>query len=107
MDIAFTTMWQDVPVSIFPMKPHLTTILGYFGRGNVKARDGSAKDYRSDPILTNMTVADYDEESLRYVCNIYEMDDVRMQKKSLGMARHASYEDIRPQSEVSRMPPST
>ena len=83
VDIAFTTMWQDVPVSIFPMKPHLTTILGYFGRGNVKARDGSAKDYRSDPILTNMTVADYDEESLRYVCNIYEMD-VRMQR-SLGM----------------------
>ena len=68
---------------------------------------GSAKNYRSDPILTNMTVSDYDEESLHFVCNIYEMDDVRMQKKSLGMARHASYEDIRPQSEVSRMPPST
>lgn len=83
VDIAFTTMYQDVPVAIFPMKPHLTTVLTYFGRGDVKARDGSQKNYRSDPILTNMTVADYDNETLEIVCHLYEID-VRMQR-SLGM----------------------
>ena len=82
VDISFTTMYQDVPISIFPFK-ELTTILTYFGRGGVRARDGSSQNYRSDPVLTNMTVADYDEESLRVVCQIYEMD-VRMQR-SLGI----------------------
>jgi len=82
IDISFTTMWQDVPISIFSFKD-LKTILDYFGRGSVQVRDGGAKNYRSDPVLTNMTVADYDEDSLRVVCEIYEMD-VRMQR-SLGM----------------------
>ena len=76
-------MWQDVPVAIFPMKPHLKSILTYLGIPDVQVRDGSQANYRSDPILTNMTVADYDQETLEIVCTIYEMD-VRMQR-SLGM----------------------
>lgn len=83
VDIAFTTMFQDVPVALFPMKPHLKTILEYFGAGKIKQRDGSTTNYRSHPILTNMTVADYDEETSEIVCKLYEMD-VRMQR-SLGM----------------------
>ena len=82
VDISFTTMWQDVPIAIFPFK-ELKTILTYFGRGNVHGRNGSGKGYRSDDVLTNMSVDDYDEESLRVVCEIYEMD-VRMQR-SLGI----------------------
>lgn len=81
IDIAFTTMWQDVPIAMFSFK-NLKDILNHFGREHVHVRDGSNDRYRADPILTNMTVADYDEESLRIVCDIYEMD-VRMQR-SLG-----------------------
>lgn len=81
IDISFTTMWQDVPVAVFPFK-YLGKILSHFGRGNVKVRDGSNEHYRSHPILTEMSVKDYDEESLQIVCEIYEMD-VRMQR-SLG-----------------------
>ena len=82
LDISFTTMWQDAPIAIFSFK-HLKDILHHFGRDNVHVRDGSKEKYRADPILTNMTVDDYDEESLRIVCEIYEMD-VRMQR-SLGI----------------------
>mmetsp|Transcript_15433 Transcript_15433/g.29107 ORF Transcript_15433/g.29107 Transcript_15433/m.29107 type:complete len:456 (+) Transcript_15433:68-1435(+) len=81
IDISFTTMWQDVPVAVFPFK-HLKTILSHFGREDVKVRDGSNENYRSHPVLTEMSVKDYDEESLQLVCEIYEMD-VRMQR-SLG-----------------------
>lgn len=81
IDISFTTMWQDVPVAVFPFK-HLGKILSHFGRDGVKVRDGSDQSYRSHPILTEMSVRDYDEESLQIVCEIYEMD-VRMQR-SLG-----------------------
>lgn len=81
IDIAFTTMWKDVPIAMFSFS-NLKDILKHFGRENVHVRDGSNDRYRADPILTNMTVADYDQESLRIVCEIYEMD-VRMQR-SLG-----------------------
>ena len=83
LDIGFTTMWQDVPIAVFAMKPYLKTILTYLGSADAKFRDGSIQNYRSDPILTNMTVADYDDETLEIVCQIYEMD-VRMQR-SLGI----------------------
>mmetsp|Transcript_6866 Transcript_6866/g.8668 ORF Transcript_6866/g.8668 Transcript_6866/m.8668 type:complete len:533 (+) Transcript_6866:164-1762(+) len=82
IDIAFTTMWQDVPLAIFSFRD-LKTVLNYFGRGNTKVRDGSSKNYRSDEILTNMTVADYDDETLQIVCEIYKMDVIM--QRDLGM----------------------
>jgi len=82
LDISFTTMWQDAPIGIFSFT-YLKDILHHFGRDNVHVRDGSKAQYRADPILTDMSIADYDEESLRIVCEIYEMD-VRMQR-SLGI----------------------
>lgn len=82
IDISFTTMWQDVPIAMFSFKS-LPTILDHFGRANVHVRDGSKEKYRSDPILTNMSVNDYDDETLEIVCKIYEMDVVM--QRSLGM----------------------
>ncbi len=82
IDISFTTLFTDVPIGIFSFR-NLTTVLDYFGVGGVKLRDGKADQYRSDPLLTNMTVADYDEETLKIVCEIYEMDVIM--QRSLGM----------------------
>jgi len=81
VDISFTTIYQDVPISVFPFT-ELNTILEYLGNGNIWERSGSSENYRSDALLKNMSVNDYDEESLQVVCEIYEMD-VRMQR-SLG-----------------------
>lgn len=81
IDISFTTMWQDVPLSIFSFT-HLKTVLGYF-ENHSQMRNGAAEKYRSNDVLKNMTVADYDEDTLRIVCEIYEMDVIM--QRSLGL----------------------
>lgn len=82
IDISFTTLWADVPIAIFPFK-QIKTVLNYFGSGSEQRRDGKQDNYRTDKILSNMSVEDYDDETLEIVCQIYEMD-VLMQR-SLGM----------------------
>ncbi len=81
IDISFTTLWTDIPIAIFPFK-ELRTVLDYFGSGNVTRRDGGSAGYRSNKLLTDMTVDDYDEETLKIVCSIYEMDVIM--QRSLG-----------------------
>ena len=81
IDISFTTMWQDIPISIFSFK-HLKAVLGHF-ENHSQMRNGAAKKYRSNDVLQNMTVADYDDETLRIVCEIYEMDVIM--QRSLGL----------------------
>jgi len=76
LDLSFTTLYQDVPVAIISFK-HIQAILDHFGSGHVKQRNGT--EVRSDDVLKQMTVDDYDEETLRIVCEIYEMD-VLMQR---------------------------
>eukprot|EP00550_Attheya_septentrionalis_P007595 CAMPEP_0198297392 /NCGR_PEP_ID=MMETSP1449-20131203/36789_1 /TAXON_ID=420275 /ORGANISM="Attheya septentrionalis, Strain CCMP2084" /LENGTH=412 /DNA_ID=CAMNT_0043998311 /DNA_START=210 /DNA_END=1445 /DNA_ORIENTATION=- len=82
LDISFSTMWMDIPVALFPFR-HLPDILQHFGTPQTHSRDGSAKSYRPHPVLTNMTMTDYDDAMLRDVCTIYEMDVVM--QRSLGM----------------------
>ena len=81
IEISFSIMWQDVPVAILPFT-ELPNILGYFG-SNIAARNGTDPKYRSHQILSNMTAADYNEESMEIVCKIYEMDVIM--QRSLGM----------------------
>lgn len=81
IDISFTTLWTDIPIAVFPFK-ELRTVLDYFGSGNVTRRDGGSAGYRSNKLLTDMTVDDYDEETLKIVCSIYEMDVIM--QRSLG-----------------------
>jgi len=83
LEISFTTVWQDAPIAIFPFQK-LPYILEYLGGAPEKRyRDGSDPKYRPHPVLTNMLVSDYDEESLRIVCEIYEMDVIM--QRSLGL----------------------
>jgi hypothetical protein len=81
LDISFTTLWTDIPIAVYPFK-ELRTVLNYFGSGNVTRRDGGSDNYRSSKLLTDMTVDDYDEETLGIVCSIYEMDVIM--QRSLG-----------------------
>lgn len=82
IDISFTTLYQDVPVAIFQFQ-ELSSTLEYFGKGGAHGRDGSNPKYRPDKVLTEMSVADYDDETIRIVCEIYEMDVVM--QRSLGI----------------------
>ena len=83
LDISFTTMWQDVPIAIFPFQ-ELPTVLQYFGLDhNHKRRDGNQSNYRPHEILKNMSVADYDEDMMRDICNIYKVDVIM--QRSVGI----------------------
>lgn len=83
IDISFTTLFTDIPIATFNFKD-IGTVLDTLGMNPAtKRRDGSASHYRSDQLLTGMTVDDYDEETLKIVCDLYKMD-VLMQQ-SLGM----------------------
>ena len=83
IDISFTTIWQDIPIAVFPFQ-ELKNILTYFALPEYRGRHGESRGYRPDPVLSDMSVKDYNEESLRIVCEIYKMD-VLMQR-SLGIA---------------------
>ena len=86
LEISFATLYQDVPVGIFAFDT-LPTVLEYFGQTNgqqyTKVRDGTTQGYRKHPVLSSMTVHDYNADTIRMVCTIYELD-VRM-LRSLGL----------------------
>lgn len=88
LDIAFSTMYLDVPVAIFPFQ-ELTNVLTYFGVPDVHARNGAGEKYRPHKTLTDMSVEDYDGDMIRDVCEIYAMDVV-MQR---GLGYNVSYCD--------------
>ncbi len=81
MDISFATMYQDVPVSVLPFR-NIKRVLEYFEQGDAWQRNGSEGEYRVDTVLTEMTVDDYDDETRKIVCEIYEMDVIML--RSLG-----------------------
>lgn len=88
LDIAFSTMYLDVPVAIFPFG-ELTNILTYFGLSKLHARNGNNEKYRPSKVLTSMSVENYDEDMIREVCILYAMDVV-MQR---GLGYNVSYFD--------------
>ncbi len=78
LEISFATMWKDIPVAVFPFTevPALMNELG--ADPNSKKKDGHQKGYRKDPILTNMTIADYDNKTLKDLCEVYYADALFM-----------------------------
>jgi len=79
IDISFTVMFQDVPVGIFPFAK-LGKVLDYLG--NAGNQELKVHRDRPHPVLKNMSIHDYDEESLRIVCEIYAMDVIM--QRSMG-----------------------
>ena len=92
LDIAFTSMWQDIPVAVFSMKESLSNLLRAFTlpeRGGttrtatsssvVNLRNGTQAGYRPDPLLTQMSVQDFNLTLLHDVCQLYTVDVIMMQ----------------------------
>ena len=48
-------------------------------------RDGSNVRYRSSPLLTNMSIHDYDDETIQIVCTIYKMDVIMMRSLQISV----------------------
>lgn len=84
LEISFATIYKDMPVAVFPFTevPNLMIELG--ANPNSKKKDGHKKGYRKSEVLTNMTVADYDDDMLLSLCEIYKMDAMFM--KHIGMS---------------------
>ena len=74
LEISFATMWKDIPVAVFPFQ-EVPSLLNEVGANPAaKKKDGHKSGYRKDPVLTNMTSADYDVDSLTKLCEIYWVD---------------------------------
>ena len=75
MEIAFATMGKDVPVAVFDFND-LPTVLKEIGAPpHKKNKDGKQPGYRNH-VMMDATVADYDDDVLREVCELYMMDVV-------------------------------
>lgn len=86
IEISFATMWKDIPVAVFPFT-EVPTLMNELGADpNSKKKDGHLKGYRKDAVLTNMTIADYDNDSLKDLCEIYWADVLFM--SHLGFDSH-------------------
>lgn len=83
LEITFATIYKDIPVAVFPFQEVHNLMLELGANPDVKKKDGHAKGYRKSPILTNMTVADYDDDMLKRLCGIYKMDVMFMNQ--IGM----------------------
>jgi len=66
--------------------------------GNEKGGD----EYRPDPILVNMTPKDFDRETLRIVCELYEVDVVLL--RSIGRDVPSCAEFVTPAATSSSSP---
>lgn len=82
LDIWFSMLWQDAPIGVFPFTK-LEDVVSHLGMPSAHGRDGTKGHYRSDDVLMNMTVADYDAESLQIVCELYKMDVIM--QRSIGI----------------------
>lgn len=83
LELSFATMGRDVPVAVFQIGS-LPDVLADLGQEpDLKERAGAGSAYRPHPVLSNMTVAHYDTDMKRELCNMYAVD-VFMQR-SLGV----------------------
>lgn len=74
LEIAFATMYKDIPVAIFEFQDVPNLLLELGTNPQKKEKDGHKPGYRKDQILTNMNVDHYDDEMLKDLCDIYKMD---------------------------------
>ena len=84
LEISFATIYKDIPVAVFPFD-QVPNLLKEFATNPVsKRKDGNKPGYRKSDVLTNMTVADYDDDMLKKLCEVYKMDVIFM--KHIGMS---------------------
>jgi len=83
LEISFATIYKDIPVAIFPFTEVPNLLLELGSNPSQKKKDGHVAGYRKASVLTNMTVADYDDDMLKNLCTVYKMDAMFM--KHIGM----------------------
>jgi len=74
VEISFSTMYKDIPVAVFPFNEVPNLLEELDADSNLKRKNGSAKGHRKSSMLTDMKIDDYEEESLKDLCDIYRMD---------------------------------
>jgi len=79
LEISFATMYKDIPVAVFPFIEVPTLMYELNQKPGVKKKDGKKKGFRKSKVLTTLSVRDYDEETLRDLCNVYEVDVLFLQ----------------------------
>lgn len=83
LEISFATISKDIPVAVFPFTEVPNLLRELATNPDSKKKDGHKSGYRKSDVLTNLTVADYDNEMLEKLCDVYRMDAIFM--KHLGM----------------------
>lgn len=78
-EISFATMYKDIPVAVFPFNELPTILYELNADPTIKTKDGNVDGYRVREVLTKMTIEDYDNETLRDLCQIYEVDVLFLQ----------------------------
>jgi Sulfotransferase family. len=84
LEISFATIYKDIPVAVFPFTQVPNLLLELGSNPAIKKKDGHKSGYRKSAVLTNMTAADYDDDMLLRLCQVYKMDAMFM--KHLGMS---------------------
>jgi len=72
LELSFATEFKDIPVAIFPFieVPSLMYEIG--ANPNIKKKEG--RKTRKFPVLADMTLEDYDDDSMRILCEVYRAD---------------------------------
>lgn len=86
LEISFATMYKDVPVAIFPFEEVPSLLYELDANPMVKMKDGAEKSVRSNEVLINLTVSDYDKDDLRTLCEIYMVDVMLF--RHIGLLNH-------------------
>eukprot|EP00555_Chaetoceros_dichaeta_P001303 CAMPEP_0198276966 /NCGR_PEP_ID=MMETSP1447-20131203/65596_1 /TAXON_ID=420782 /ORGANISM="Chaetoceros dichaeta, Strain CCMP1751" /LENGTH=246 /DNA_ID=CAMNT_0043971953 /DNA_START=429 /DNA_END=1169 /DNA_ORIENTATION=+ len=73
-EISFATMNKDIPVAVFPFDQVPTLLYELNQNPAAKKKDGKKKGYRKSEVLTNLTIDDYDEGTMRDLCEVYAVD---------------------------------
>jgi len=100
-EISFATMYKDVPVAVFPFQ-QLPLLLNEFqshhppskatktnSTTELHKKNGKDEGYRPYPILTEMTVDDFDTTMLNDLCQLYHVDVLFM--NHVGYANHCDF----------------
>ena len=74
-------MHKDMPVAVFPFTEVPNLMIEFGANPNSKKKDGHKKGYRKSEVLTNMAVADYGDDVLLSLCEIYKMNAIGMSTK--------------------------
>ena len=74
LEVAFATMYKDIPVAIFPFK-EVPTLMYELGAEPHSMKKNGMK-MRTDQVLHDMSIDDYDHDMLKDLCDIFRLDVV-------------------------------